>query len=60
MLYRKDFVAVATMLNSKQKLIPEPMFSDLVVWFATFFKNHNPDFHHARFVEACNKKEISK
>lgn len=55
MMTRKDYVAVAEILNSFQGLIEDPFtFEDLVNEFGDFFSADNPNFKFDKFREACN------
>jgi hypothetical protein len=55
MMTRKDYVAVAEILNSFQDVIADPFtFEDLVNEFGDFFSADNPNFKFDKFREACN------
>jgi len=54
MMTRKDYVAVAEILNSFQDLIADQFtFEDLVNDFADFFASDNPNFKMEKFTHAC-------
>lgn len=54
MMTRKDYVAVAEILNSFQDLIADQFtFEDLVNDFADFFSDDNPNFKFDKFTHAC-------
>ena len=53
MMTRKDYVAVAEILNSFDKLIDPFTFEDLVNDFADFFSADNPNFKFDKFTHAC-------
>jgi len=53
MMTRKDYVAVAEILNSFDKLIDPFTFEDLVNEFADFFSADNPNFKFDKFTHAC-------
>jgi hypothetical protein len=54
MMTRKDYVAVAEILNSFQDLIADQFtFEDLVIEFADFFSADNPNFKMDKFTHAC-------
>ena len=54
MMTRKDYVAVAEILNSFQDLIADQFtFEDLVNEFADFFSADNPNFKMDKFTHAC-------
>ncbi len=53
MMTRKDYVAVAEILNSFDKLIDPFTFEDLVNDFADFFASDNPNFKQDKFTHAC-------
>ncbi len=56
MMTRKDYVAVAEILNSFQDVIADQLtFEDLVNEFADFFAEDNPNFKFDKFREACMK-----
>jgi hypothetical protein len=48
MMTRKDYVAVAEILNSFQDVIADPF------TFEDFFSADNPNFKFDKFREACN------
>ena len=51
---RKDYVAVAEILNSFQDIIADQFtFEDLVNEFADFFSADNPNFKMEKFTHAC-------
>ena len=57
MMTRKDYVAVAEILNSFQDLIADQFtFEDLVDEFADMFAADNPNFKYDKFREACNNE----
>jgi len=54
MMTRKDYVAVAEILNSFQDIIADQFtFEDLVNEFADFFSADNPNFKMEKFTHAC-------
>ena len=54
MMTRKDYVAVAEILNSFQDVIADQFtFEDLVNEFADFFSADNPNFKFDKFTDAC-------
>jgi hypothetical protein len=54
MMTRKDYVAVAEILNSFQYVIADQFtFEDLVNEFADFFSADNPNFKMEKFTHAC-------
>jgi hypothetical protein len=59
MMTRKDYVAVAEILNSFQDVIADQFtFEDLVNEFADFFASDNPNFKRDKFTQACEEVEI--
>ena len=50
---RKDYVAVAEILESYSNEIELTVFTDLVNEFADMFAEDNPNFKEEKFVEAC-------
>jgi len=48
MMTRKDYVAVAEILNSYHLEIEAQVFKDLLSDFQTFFKRDNPNFDRTR------------
>jgi hypothetical protein len=52
---RKDFVAIAKILNKIRPHAPTGMFAELVRDFANILKGTNPEFDRERFVAACLK-----
>lgn len=61
MMTRKDYVAVAEILNSFQDLIADQFtFDDLVNDFADFFSADNPNFKYDKFYSACTKTELQE
>lgn len=55
MMTRKDYVAVAEILNSYHLDIEAQTFEDLLSDFQTFFKRDNPNFDSTRFRDAVIK-----
>lgn len=56
MMTRKDYVSVASLLNSfKDEIANSNTYEDLVEEFADFFAADNPNFKFDKFREACNK-----
>lgn len=54
MMTRKDYVAVAEILNSSAKdFMSQEDFQELVNDFSDFFLADNPNFSHPRFELAC-------
>ena len=59
MMTRKDYVAVAEILNSFQDVIADQFtFEDLVNEFADFFASDNPNFKRDKFTQSCEEVEI--
>tara|TARA_B110000503_G_C6984966_1_gene344854 strand:+ start:115 stop:279 length:165 start_codon:yes stop_codon:yes gene_type:complete len=52
---RKDYVAIAEILNAYQLFIEEDTMKDLVSDFQTFFKRDNSNFDKTRFENAVMK-----
>jgi len=55
MMTRKDYVAVAEILNSYHLDIEPQVFEDLLSDFQTFFKRDNSNFDLTRFRDAVIK-----
>ena len=55
MMTRKDYVAVAEILNSYHLDIDSQVFEDLLSDFQTFFKRDNSNFDLTRFRDAVMK-----
>ena len=55
MMTRKDYVAVAEILNSYHLEIDAQGFKDLLSDFQIFFKKDNPNFDRTRFENAVMK-----
>jgi hypothetical protein len=55
MMTRKDYVAVAEILNAYHLDIEAQTFKDLLSDFQTFFKRDNPNFDKTRFENAVMK-----
>ena len=55
MMTRKDYVAVAEILNSYHLDIDAQVFKDLLSDFQTYFKRDNPNFDRTRFENAVMK-----
>ena len=55
MMTRKDYVAVADILNSYHLEIDPNLMSDLILDFQIFFKKDNPNFDSQRFLDAVCK-----
>jgi hypothetical protein len=55
MMTRKDYVAVAEILNSYHLDIEAQTFEDLLSDFQIFFKKDNPNFDRTRFENAVMK-----
>jgi hypothetical protein len=53
MMTRKDYVAVAEILNENKNGIDSDVFHDLVIDFSDFFFKDNPNFSPNRFELAC-------
>ena len=55
MMTRKDYVAVAEILNTFKKEIEETIFEDITFNFAEMFAIDNPNFDVTRFENAVMK-----
>lgn len=55
MMTRKDYVAVAEILNSYHLDIEPQTFEDLLTDFQRFFKRDNSNFDNTRFRDAVMK-----
>ena len=57
MMTRKDYVAVAEILSDFREGIQNPiLFDEMVLEFADFFAEDNPNFKLDKFREACNEQ----
>jgi hypothetical protein len=58
MMTRKDYVAVAKILNEFQPLIGDKfVFEDLVDEFSLMFESDNEKFDHVKFFNSCHKEK---
>jgi hypothetical protein len=56
MMTRKDYVAVAEILSDFREGIQNTiLFDEMVLEFADFFAEDNPNFKLDKFVGACNE-----
>ena len=60
MMTRKDYVAVAEILNSFKDLIDKFAFEDLVDEFSDMFSADNSNFKVDKFYAACTKTELQE
>ena len=56
MMTRKDYVAVADILNAYKDEMDTTLFGDLVQDFANFFWGDNENFKEDKFIAACNEE----
>ena len=56
MMTRKDYVAVADILNAYKDEMDTTLFEDLVQDFANFFWGDNENFKEDKFIAACNQE----
>lgn len=57
MMTRKDYVAVAEILNAFKDEIETLTFEDLIDEFSNMFQTDNPNFKFDKFYAACTKTE---
>jgi len=50
---KKDYIAIAGVLNNYKNKMPMDIFAELVQSFSAVFKKDNPRFDDARFCAAC-------
>jgi hypothetical protein len=55
MMSRKDYIAVATLLNNNKQNITQDAFDVIVDQFCDLFYSDNKNFSPNRFELACNK-----
>jgi hypothetical protein len=60
MMTRKDYVSVASILNSFKSEIDELTFEDMIDEFGDMFAAENESFKFDKFYAACTKTELQE